>query len=104
DVMEGKPLAQQGFRFKTRNSYKGRDWVSVEAVAKGLPDTDWRVRQVVLHAHDVSAHKLAQEELQQSAQRFRDFAGSSADWLWEVDAEGAFVYVSPGVKGVLGFE
>ncbi|MFZ2587852.1 MAG: PAS domain-containing protein, partial [Alphaproteobacteria bacterium] len=93
DVLEGKALAQVSCRFQTRNHHKGRAWVAVEVVAKGLPDAEWQVRQVVVHAHDVSAHKAAQDELQASAKRFKDFAGSSADWLWEVDGEGRLTYV-----------
>lgn len=102
DVLEGKALSQLVCRMKTLNMHKGREWVMVEVVAKGLPDVEWQVRQVVVHAHDVSAHKAAQDELGQSAKRFKDFAGSSADWLWEVNAEGVLTYVSPGVVGVLG--
>lgn len=103
DVLAGKTLSTLKFRFRPRSLHAGQGWVFVEAVAKGLPDVDWQVRQVVLHAHDVTAHHHAQDELERSEQRFRDFAASSADWLWEVDALGVFRYVSPGVVGVLGY-
>lgn len=104
DVLAGKTLSTLKFRFRPRSLHAGQGWVYVEAVAKGLPDVDWQVRQVVVHAHDVTAHHGAQEELERSEQRFRDFAASSADWLWEVDAVGVFRYVSPGVAGVLGYQ
>jgi diguanylate cyclase (GGDEF)-like protein/PAS domain S-box-containing protein len=40
--------------------------------------------------------------LERSRQRFRDFADSSSDWLWETDSEGRYIYVSAGVAKVLG--
>jgi PAS domain S-box-containing protein len=35
--------------------------------------------------------------------RFRDVALSSADWVWEVDAQGRYTYCSENVVGVLGY-
>lgn len=40
--------------------------------------------------------------LERSRKRFRDFADSSSDWLWETDADGRYTYVSSGVLKVLG--
>ncbi len=79
-------------------------WVFVEAVARGLPDVDWKIRQVVLHARDISGRRKALEDLARSEQRFRDFAASSADWLWETDPRLAFTYISPGVMNVMGYD
>ncbi len=41
--------------------------------------------------------------LQRSQQRFHDVARTTGDWLWEVDAEGRYTYVSPIVEQVLGY-
>ncbi len=35
--------------------------------------------------------------------RFRDVALSSADWVWEVDAQGRYTYCSKNVANVLGY-
>ncbi|NBV54399.1 MAG: bifunctional diguanylate cyclase/phosphodiesterase, partial [Proteobacteria bacterium] len=83
---------------------RAQGWVDVELVAQGLPDTDWVVRHVVLHARDVSARRKMLDELARNEQRFKDFASSSADWLWETDVAGSFKYVSPGVVNVLGYD
>lgn len=36
--------------------------------------------------------------------RFRDFVSCSADWIWEVDQDAVFIFASPSVKGILGYE
>lgn len=98
-ALNGKTTGNISLRIRPKD---GNGWVTVEAVAKALPDADWQVRQVVIHAHNITAHRRAQDELRANESRFRDFAASSADWLWETDAAGVLVYVSPGVMGVLG--
>lgn len=79
-------------------------WVDVELIAQGLPDSDWKVRNVVLHARDISQRVRMLDELARNELRFKDFASSSADWLWETDTVGNFRYLSPGVTNVLGYE
>lgn len=45
----------------------------------------------------------AQKELKESEKRFRDVVMSSADWVWEVDAQGIYTYASGRVLDVLGY-
>lgn len=96
----GGQVSEVALRLRHANG----NWVHVEAVAKGLPDSDWVMRHIVVHSRDVSARKKVGEDLARSEQRFRDFAASSADWLWEVDDKLNFTYVSPGVIHVMGYD
>jgi PAS domain S-box-containing protein len=41
--------------------------------------------------------------LRQSEQRFRDLAFTLGDWIWEVDLEDRYTYVSEQVKATLGY-
>ncbi|MBN1157348.1 PAS domain S-box protein, partial [Candidatus Woesearchaeota archaeon] len=42
-------------------------------------------------------------DLKKSEQRFRDIALSSADFIWEVDQNGRYVYASEKVRNILGY-
>jgi PAS domain S-box-containing protein len=42
-------------------------------------------------------------ELSVSEKRFRDIALSSADWIWEIDENGRYIYCSEKVEIILGF-
>lgn len=46
----------------------------------------------------------SQAEIKQSEARFRGLVESSSDWIWEIDADARYVYVSPKVKDLLGYE
>ena len=45
----------------------------------------------------------SQSDLRQAERRFRDVTNTTGDWIWEVDAEGRYVYASPVVEQVLGY-
>jgi len=49
----------------------------------------------------LGALNSSQGDLKRSRQRFRDFAGSSSDWLWETDRGGHFTFVSSSVSETL---
>lgn len=51
---------------------------------------------------DISARKAAEDALRESELRFHDIVNASADWVWEVDAQGRYTYVSESVRDLLG--
>jgi two-component system sensor histidine kinase/response regulator len=58
---------------------------------------------ILLFSEDISARKAAELARAASDQRFRDIAEASADWMWEIDAEGRYVFASESVKALLGY-
>ena len=44
------------------------------------------------------------EALRESEDRFRSLVETTSDWIWEVDQESIYTYVSPKVKDLLGYE
>jgi len=49
----------------------------------------------------LGALNASRSELERNRQRFRDFAASSSDWLWETDRSGHFTFVSSSVSETL---
>ena len=57
----------------------------------------------LLRTHlEVTQSKRAEARLRESEVRFRDFAESSTDWLWEQDADLRFTYLSHGAMERFG--
>ncbi len=52
---------------------------------------------------DITARKAAEDALRESELRFHDIVDASADWVWEVDAQGRYTYVSESVFDLLGY-
>jgi PAS domain S-box-containing protein len=57
----------------------------------------------IVVAKTMAKRKGAEAALRVSEERFRDVAGSTADWIWEVDLQARYTYVSDGVENVLGY-
>jgi len=49
---------------------------------------------------EIAERQRAERELAQSERRFREFADIASDWLWEIDAEDRFTYVSARVDEI----
>lgn len=63
---------------------------------------------VLLMAYSLSSTvveaAMAKEALRISEERFRSLVETTSDWVWETDPQGAYIYVSPKVRELLGYE
>ena len=51
------------------------------------------------------AERIQAEELcRDSKLRYQNLVESTSDWVWEVDKEGRYTYVSQGIRDLLGYE
>ncbi len=74
-----------------------REW------GEGVADEDGRMMTAVGILQDVTAVKSVQRALKDSETRFRDFAEAASDWVWELEPDLTFSYLSAGVEQVTGF-
>lgn len=52
---------------------------------------------------EINERRRTEEALRYSEERFKQIAGSSGDWIWEVDKTGRYVYSNSVVEDILGY-
>ena len=76
-----------------------QDGLSVLARDQALPDGGR-----IVTASDVTRLKRARDALERSEARFREFAEISSDWLWEMDENLRFTFVSDRLRDITGLD
>ena len=53
---------------------------------------------------DITKRKESEEALLKSEERFRNLVETTSDWIWEIDKNCKYTYVSPNMHTILGYE
>ena len=77
-----------------------RGTVSLDVCAVPISGANGHAR-VVLHSRDLTMERNLRSALVESRQRYKDLVEINADFAWEVDKDGKFIFVSP--KGAIGY-
>ncbi|MBD2014712.1 PAS domain S-box protein [Microcoleus sp. FACHB-53] len=93
---------QSGVEYRVR--HKAGIWRWHTSNFSLLRDSLGRVVSVIGIAHDISDRKQAEDALRESEERFRNLVESTNDFIWEVDQNAVYTYVSPQIKDILGYE
>ncbi len=53
---------------------------------------------------EIAERWRAEEALRESEEKFRSLVELTSDWIWETDQYGTYIYASPQVKEILGYD
>jgi PAS domain S-box-containing protein len=76
-------------------------WVTSTKVP--LRDGQGKIIGLVGISRDITERRQAEEAIRASQQRFQGLVETLSDWIWEVNANGQYTYVSPKVTDLLGY-
>ena len=101
------PLAicfRNGITHKMQRSVTIRDNTKyMEVTASPLRDESGKIIAGIELLRDISQSRQAEERLRNSELRFRNLVESTSDWVWEIDENGVYTYVSPQIRNLLGY-
>jgi len=52
---------------------------------------------------DITEIKRVEEALRKSREQFRNLTETTSDWVWEIDKNSFYTYVSPKIRDILGY-
>lgn len=88
--------------YKIINQRSGRErWV--HGLGDLNLDKDRQSSEMFGTIQDITERKQIEEALRKSQGRLRGIVDSMADWIWEVDADGRYLYCSKKVEKILGY-
>ena len=87
------------------NLIRRRDGTSYPAELHGSVqnDSDGSPKSLIVVARDVTDRKRAEEELRRSEERFRDVSEAAGEYLWEIDRNHVYTFVTDRVRLVNGY-
>ncbi len=103
-LLRSHQIREKGIQqhLETRMIKKDGCIIDVDVSLSVLKDRQDKVRGSIGIIHDITERKEMQEALRKSEERFRQVVENAEEWIWEVDAQGLFTYLSPVVERILG--
>ncbi|MCX7893626.1 MAG: EAL domain-containing protein, partial [Burkholderiales bacterium] len=96
-LAQGDAVRNREVRFRKKSGEVADILISAESIELAGE------RCVVSLLLDITERKRAEQQLRESERRFRDFAEAAGEYVWEVDRESRFTFVSRRVEAVLGY-
>lgn len=102
-----KPADSYELELEIMHQEGSKRWISVRGKTTFTRNGDVIEQMGVVK--DITSNKIleielkkAREEIRENEKRFKDLAGSSGDWFWEVDEKGKYTYSSSKANDFLG--
>jgi len=94
-------LTDLSFEWRVNDPHGRVRWL----MSRGRPllDAAGKLERFLGIVMDITQRKRGEEDLRLSERRFHDIVQASADWIWEIDAQERYTYVSDSVTDLLGY-
>jgi diguanylate cyclase (GGDEF)-like protein/PAS domain S-box-containing protein len=83
--------------------FRKRSGELVDALVSGVPLELAGEACLVVSVINITERKRAEEQLRASERRFRDFSEAAGEYVWEIDRDGRYTFLSQRVEVVIGY-
>ena len=66
-------------------------------------DKNGKITQIAVFTRDITTRKEMEDAVKDSERRFREIVENANEWIWEVDANGLYIYSNGAVEKILGY-
>jgi diguanylate cyclase (GGDEF)-like protein/PAS domain S-box-containing protein len=105
-VQVAQMLARKIEAYQTNKRYVRQDgrvvWTQLSASLVWLQDG--QPHYFICQVQDITDRIRAEAALRVSEERFRSIAEATQEWIWEIDAQGVYLFCSPAVEAILGYK
>ena len=104
--IRAKSVRQKGMQhhLETRMYRGGGDLIDVDISLSVLRDSDGQITGSIGVVRDITERRQMEQALRRSEERFRQVVENANEWIWEVDPNGLYTYVSPIIERILGYK
>ncbi len=99
-ILRGGPLGGIDYRIVWPDGSLHYVHALTDSVVRG---PDGRLKTASGITQDITERKQAEEAVAESRKRYRGLVEKINDWVWEIDADGVYTYVSPRALELLGY-
>ena len=92
------------FQMEKRYFHKDGHVVWVRLSVSLVRDAQGNPVHMVAQIEDITRSREMELRLRESEERFRHIVETTSDWVWQIDEHGVYVYASPRVRDILGYE
>ena len=103
-IVLAKELSQKGSFKNQEVTLLKKDGTRFDVVMSGAIVSINAEKYWIASFIDITERKKIEVACKESEERFRGLVESTSDWIWQVDQNAVYTYVSPKVKDILGYE
>lgn len=90
--------------FETKRKHANGSIIDVSLSISPLKDNDKKIYGLSIIARDITQEKAIEKALRDSEAHLKLLTNNMADVISQIDSEGKFIYASPSIKSVLGYD
>jgi PAS domain S-box-containing protein len=89
---------------ENNNITKSGKMIWVSWTNKPILDENGNLDGIITIGQDINLRMKLMNELDEAKTRFEQVVANANEWVWEIDKNGLYTYVSPQIKEILGYK